>query len=170
MKAIKKIFDVLSGLVYLCILLFLLIAAPLVLGYHPVVVLSGSMEPTYRVGSVIYYKEAPFEQISVGDPITFHGMDSDVLVTHRVVEKLEISREFGTEGDANGSRDPGNVLYENVVGKATKFCIPYAGYFVNYGKQPAAVVAMAAILLLSMLADHLWKEEEKEQKQVEQRK
>ena len=166
MKAIKKIFDVLSGLVYLCILLFLLIAAPLVLGYHPVVVLSGSMEPTYRVGSVIYYKEAPFEQISVGDPITFHGMDSDVLVTHRVVEKLEISREFGTEGDANGSRDPGNVPYENVVGKATKFCIPYAGYFVNYGKQPAAIVMMVAILLLGMLADRLCREEEKVPKEL----
>lgn len=164
MKTIKRLFDLLSGVVYLCILCFLLIAAPLVLGHHPVIVLSGSMEPTYRVGSIIYYKDTPFEQIEVGDPITFHGEDSDVLVTHRVVEKLETEREFGTEGDANGSRDPGTVSYENVVGKATQFCIPYAGYFVNYGKQPAAIAAMAAILLLGMLADHLYKEEEKEAK------
>lgn len=162
MKAIKKLFDLLSGVVYLCILCFLLIAAPLVLGHHPVIVLSGSMEPTYRVGSIIYYKDTPFEQIEVGDPITFHGEDSDVLVTHRVVEKLEAERAFGTEGDANGSRDPENVQYENVVGKATQFCIPYAGYFVNYGKQPAAIAALAAVLLLGMLADHLYKEEEKE--------
>lgn len=164
MKTIKRLFDLLSGVVYLCILCFLLIAAPLVLGHHPVIVLSGSMEPTYRVGSIIYYKDTPFEQIEVGDPITFHGEDSDVLVTHRVVEKLEMEREFGTEGDANGSRDPRNVSYENVVGKATQFCIPYAGYFVNYGKQPAAIAAMAAILLLGMLADYLYKEEEKEAK------
>ncbi len=163
MKAMKRIFDLLSGVVYLCILCFLLIAAPLILGYRPVVVLSGSMEPTYKVGSVIYYKDTPFEEIEVGDPITFHGEDSEVLVTHRVVEKLEAERAFGTEGDANGSRDPGNVSYENVVGEATKFCIPYAGYFVNYGRQPAAMIAMAAILLLSMLADRLCKEEEKEE-------
>lgn len=164
MKSIIKLFDLLSGVVYVCILCFLLIAAPLVLGHHPVIVLSGSMEPTYKVGSIIYYKDTPYENIEVGDPITFHGEDSDVLVTHRVVEKLEAERAFGTEGDANGSRDPGNVSYENVVGKATQFCIPYAGYFVNFGRQPAAIAAMVAILLLGMLADRLCKEEEKEQK------
>lgn len=163
MKACKKLFDLLSGLVYLCIIGYLLIAAPLVLGHHPVVVLSGSMEPTYGVGSVIYYKSAAFDEIQVGDPITFHGKDSKVLVTHRVVEKLEESREFATEGDANGSRDPGYVSYDNVVGKASSFCIPYAGYFVNYGKQPMAIVMMAAILLLGMAADHLFKEDKNEQ-------
>lgn len=169
MKLVKKLFDVLSGLVYVCILCFLLIAAPLILGHRPVIVLSGSMEPTYKVGSIIYYKDTPFENIEVGDPITFHGENSEVLITHRVVEKLEDTMEFGTEGDANGSRDPGNVPYENVVGKATQFCIPYAGYFVNFGKQPAAIAAMAAILLLGMLADHLCKEEKKEQ-EAEQKK
>lgn len=163
MKAIKKLFDLLSGIVYICIIGYLLIAAPLVLGHRPVVVLSGSMEPTYKVGSVIYYKEAVFEDIEVGDPITFHGNGSDVLVTHRVVEKLEDTQEFGTEGDANGSRDPGYVPYANVVGKASSFCIPYAGYFVNYGKQPMAIVMMVAILLLGMTADHILKEDEKEQ-------
>ena len=163
MKEIKKLFDLLSGIVYICIIGSLLIAAPLVLGYRPVVVLSGSMEPTYKVGSVIYYKEAAFKDIEVGDPITFHGNDSDILVTHRVVEKLEETREFGTEGDANGSRDPGYVSYDNVVGKASSFCIPYAGYFVNYGKQPMAIVMMVAILLLGMTVDYILKEDEKEQ-------
>lgn len=163
MKALKKIFDFLSGVVYLCIIGYLLIAAPLVLGHRPVVVLSGSMEPVYKVGSVIYYKNAAFDEIDVGDPITFHGENSDVLVTHRVVEKLEETREFATEGDANGSRDPGYVSYENVVGKASSFCIPYAGYFVNYGKQPMAIVLMVSILLLGMTADYILKEEDKEQ-------
>lgn len=163
MKACKKLFDLLSGLVYLCIIGYLLIAAPLLIGHHPVVVLSGSMEPTYGVGSVIYYKRAAFDEIQVGDPITFHGKDSNVLVTHRVVEKLEESREFATEGDANGSRDPGYVSYENVVGKASSFCIPYAGYVVNYGKQPMVIVLMAAILVLGMAADHIFKEDKNEQ-------
>lgn len=163
MKALKKLFDLLSGLVYLCIIGYLLIAAPLLLGHHPVVVLSGSMEPTYGVGSVIYYKNTAFDEINVGDPITFHGSGSEALVTHRVVEKLEETKEFATEGDANGSRDPGYVSYENVVGKASSFCIPYAGYFVNYGKQPMAIVLMAAILLLGMTADHILKEDDKAQ-------
>ena len=103
MKSLKLITNILSAIVYVCIIGFLAIAAPLVMGYHPVVVLSGSMEPTYHVGSVIYYKATPFEQINVGDPITFVGAEGGAMVTHRVIEKDESARAFGTEGDANGS-------------------------------------------------------------------
>ncbi len=115
MKTLKHITNFLCIIVYVCIIGFLAIAAPLALGYHPVVVLSGSMEPTYHVGSVIYYKAAPFEQINVGDPITFVGAEGGAMVTHRVVEKDETARAFGTEGDANDGRDPGMVPYSNVV-------------------------------------------------------
>lgn len=41
MKAIKKLFDLLSGIVYICIIGYLLIAAPLVLGHRPVVLYDG---------------------------------------------------------------------------------------------------------------------------------
>lgn len=164
MKSLKLITNILSAIVYVCIIGFLAIAAPLVMGYHPVVVLSGSMEPTYHVGSVIYYKAAPFEQINVGDPITFVGAEGGAMVTHRVVEKDETARAFGTEGDANDGRDPGMVPYSNVVGKAGKISIPYGGYFVNYGKQPFVIAIMVIILLAGTVVDHLAKEEKKDSK------
>lgn len=160
MKTLKHITNFLSVIVYVCIIGFLAIAAPMVLGYHPVVVLSGSMEPTYHVGSVIYYKAAPFEQINVGDPITFRGSEDGAMVTHRVVEKDEGARAFGTEGDANEGRDPGMVPYENVVGKASRISIPYGGYFVNYGKQPPIIVLMVVILLAGTAVDHMAKDED----------
>lgn len=159
MKSLKLITNILSAIVYVCILGFLAIAAPLVLGYHPVVVLSGSMEPTYHVGSVIYYKAASFEDINVGDPITFVGAEGGAMVTHRVIEKDESARAFGTEGDANGSPDPGMVPYTNVVGKASKISIPYGGYFVNYGKQPIVIGIMVLILLAGTVVDHLAKDD-----------
>lgn len=159
MKTAKLITNILSTIVYVCILGFLAIAAPMVLGYHPVVVLSGSMEPTYHVGSVIYYKAASFEDINVGDPITFVGAEGGAMVTHRVIEKDESARAFGTEGDANGSPDPGMVPYNNVVGKASKISIPYGGYFVNYGKQPIVIGIMVAILLAGTVVDHLAKDD-----------
>ncbi|MCI8837560.1 MAG: signal peptidase I [Hungatella sp.] len=162
MKTAKTVTNILSAAVYICILGFLAIAAPMVAGYRPVVVLSGSMEPTYGVGSVIYYKSVPFEQIQVGDPITFRGSEGGAMVTHRVVEKDESARAFGTEGDANGSRDPGMVPYENVVGRATQFCIPYAGYFVNFGKQPASIAVLAVILASGMIVDHMAGDDKKE--------
>lgn len=156
MKILKLIMDLLTGVVYLCIAGYLAIAAPLLLGYHPVVVLSGSMEPTYHVGSVIYYKEAQFEEIEAGDPITFTSGDGGVMVTHRVVEKDEAARAFGTEGDANGSRDPGMVSYANVLGKASPFCIPYAGYYVSLGRQPVFIITIAGVIVASILFDKLY--------------
>lgn len=164
MNTIKLVMNLLNGVVYVCILGFLAIAAPLVMGYHPVVVLSGSMEPTYGVGSVIYYKEASFEEIAVGDPITFQNSEDGIMVTHRVVEKDEAARAFGTEGDANGGRDPGMVSYENVIGKATPFCIPYAGYFVNAGKQPMIIFVMVLILLMGIVTDQVVKKQGSEKR------
>lgn len=153
MRYIKQFFDILSWPVYLCIAAFLLIAAPLAVGNHPVVVLSGSMEPAYPVGSVIYYKSASPDDISAGDPITFRAGEDGALITHRVVEKREITREFVTKGDANETADPSPVSYALVVGKASGWAIPYAGYLVTFGKKPAVIAIMAGILFLGMLAD-----------------
>lgn len=154
MKYLKQFFNILSWPIYICIAAYLLIAAPLVLGYRPMVVLSGSMEPTYHVGSVIYYKATPFERISEGDAVTYRAGESS-LVTHRVTEKHEITREFVTKGDANNTEDPNPVSYDDVVGKAAKISIPFAGYFVTIGKRPAVIAVMAVILVLGMLLDNV---------------
>ncbi len=160
MKKILKMLNILSWPIYICIAAYLLIAAPVIAGYRPVVVLSGSMEPAFQVGSVIYYKETPFSRIEAGDPITFRAGGGEALVTHRVVEKQEISQAFITKGDANPSEDPNPVAYENVVGKAASFCIPYAGYLVDFGKQPRVIAVMAAVLLAGVFLEQLVKKEE----------
>lgn len=167
MKSLKTGLSILSWPVYLCIVAYLLIAAPMMLSFHPVVVLSGSMEPTYPVGSIIYYKAAAFNEIEAGDAITFRTGSGDALVTHRVVEKHEISEEFITQGDANETTDPNPVEYRNVVGRVGLFCIPFAGYFVTFGRQPVVIGVMAGILVLGILADHLVSEKKPEQKQEE---
>ena len=97
MKIFKKVVSYLSILCYVVIIALVLILAPMVVGYKPVVVLSGSMEPTYPVGSLIYYKAASFEDIKENDAITFR-VDDDTLVTHRVIVKNEISQTFVTKG------------------------------------------------------------------------
>ena len=161
MKVIRVILNILSWPVYLCIAVGLLIAAPMVAGYRPVVVLSGSMEPTYHVGSIIYYKEASFEQIAQGDPITFHAEEGGTLITHRVVEKSEINREFVTKGDANKTVDPNPVSYGNVAGKTSKLTIPYAGYLITIGRKPIVMAILAMILVMGMLGDNWMPEKEK---------
>ena len=49
------------------------------------------MEPTYPVGSLIYYKAASFEDIKENDAITFR-VDDDTLVTHRVIENEHLPK------------------------------------------------------------------------------
>ena len=69
MIIIKKIFNILSNVCYIGISIYLLVSFPILLGYKPLVVLSGSMEPTYKVGSIIYYEEPG--EINKGDVIVF---------------------------------------------------------------------------------------------------
>lgn len=169
MKLIKTLFNLLSYIVYIVIAAYLLLVAPILLGWRPVMVLSGSMEPTYHVGSVIYYKETAFDDIQTGDAITFHAGE-DSLVTHRVIKKNEIERTFETQGDANETPDSNPVPYDDVAGKASEITIPYAGYFINYGKQIPVIVTMAGIIILSVVLDSLFPDEKKKGKQERAKK
>lgn len=166
MKIVKGLVGIASGIVYACILCYLLIASPMIAGYKPVVVLSGSMEPTYHVGSVIYYKHTAFANIQVGDTITFRA-GTDGMVTHRVTSKSELSGTFTTKGDANPSEDPSPVEYSNVIGKVLKFSVPYAGYFVAYSKNFTVISMMAGIIILNIILDSLFPKKKKEEERTE---
>lgn len=92
----------------------LLIAAGLVLlvafagvrlvGLTPYAVLSGSMEPEYPVGSLVYVKAVDPLDVEVGDAITF-SLPSGTLVTHQVYQIDAESRAFRTQGIANIASD-----------------------------------------------------------------
>lgn len=153
MKVLNQLFKMLSWIVIAAIVIYLAIAAPIIFGYRSMVVLSGSMEPTYSVGSIIYYHECEFEELEVGDPVTFYAGES--LVTHRITTVNGLSRTVVTKGDNNMSEDPVPVEGNKIVGKATDFSIPYAGYFVSYGKHPAAIAVMAVILLLNYVLEKI---------------
>ena len=53
---------------------------PVAFGYMPYVVLSGSMEPVYPVGSLIYVAPVDANSLEPGDAITFDR--NDAVVTH----------------------------------------------------------------------------------------
>jgi len=84
---IKKLFSTLSTLAVIVVLALtaLLVGARLI-GLTPYSVLSGSMEPAYSVGDLLYVKEIPPEDIEAGMPITYVANEHLVIVTHRVVE------------------------------------------------------------------------------------
>ena len=87
MKKLVKIWNVFTTLlvVFMMLMAVLLVGVRLI-GLTPFPVLSGSMEPAYHVGSLIYVKETKPEKIEVGDAITY-VVNEDLLVsTHRVVD------------------------------------------------------------------------------------
>ena len=118
MKAFRRIWSVITTIVVILIV-FLAIAlvGVRVIGLTPYTVLSGSMEPTYHVGSLIYVKEAEPSEIEVGDPITFVVNEELLVATHRVVEiDVQTSRQQAIV-DENGEAmldAEGNPLYEEV--------------------------------------------------------
>ena len=167
MKILNYLFKGLSWIVIAVIVMYMAIAAPLIMGFRPVVVLTGSMQPTFPVGSIVYYHKCAFEDLQEGDPITFKA--EDALVTHRITTVNGISRTVVTKGDNNPTEDPAPVEENQIVGKTTKFAIPFAGYFVTYGKEPAAIAVMAAILLINYVLENLCSGQKGEKKDDEKK-
>lgn len=118
MKAFRRIWSVITTIVVILIV-FLAIAlvGVRVIGLTPYTVLSGSMEPTYHVGALIYVKEVAPSEVEVGDPITFVVNEDLLVATHRVVEiDVQTSRQQ-TIVDENGEAmvdAEGNPIYEEV--------------------------------------------------------
>ena len=167
-KTIKKTANILSTLaVILALVLVLLLVAPRVFGMHVFTVLSGSMEPSYPVGSLIYVKSVDPFQLKEGDVITFL-LDEDTVATHRIVDIVPDDEEdsvirFRTKGDANDAEDGSLVHCRNVVGTPI-FTIPKLGFFADYIQHPPgmyiAISAAAIVLLILLLPDLLFREKE----------
>ncbi len=141
-------------LVFLVVILALLLVGVRLTGLKVYTVLSGSMEPTYHVGSLIYVKNAEHRRIKSGDVITFM-LNENTVATHRVTEVIPDKKEPGiycyrTKGDANESEDAGLVEHRNVIGTPV-LTIPYLGYVAGCIQSPPgryAAISVGAILLL----------------------
>lgn len=153
MGTIKKIVHILSNIAYIAVLIYLLVSLPIFIGYKPLVVLSGSMEPTYKVGSIIYYEEKT-DEIEQGDVIVFESGNAS-FVTHRVKEVVD-EDTFITKGDANESEDPEKVELQSVKGEVIKLNIPWIGYYIQYvNTNVGLVVVIVFILVLEFLLSNI---------------
>ena len=176
-KTIKKILNVISTiLVAIVVVLALLLVGARFIGLNVYTVLSGSMEPTYHVGSLIYVKDVDTDELKAGDVITYM-LDEDTIVTHRIADVIPDETDpsiirFQTKGDANDSVDGSLVHYKNVIGTPV-FSIPKLGYLANYIQKPPgryiAISAGAIILLLVFLPDPFSDDDKSEKKKKKQK-
>ena len=171
---IKKIGNVVTTvLVVAVVLLAIALAGVRLFGLQVYTVLSGSMEPAYPVGALLYDKKVDPAQLRPGDVITFM-LDEDTIVTHRIVEVVPDEEDpsvirFRTKGDANAAEDGSLVHYKNVLGTPV-FAIPKLGYFASFVQQPpglyVAIAFGAVLVLLAFLPDLLGDDKKKKGKRV----
>jgi signal peptidase I len=155
----RTVATLLSGLAAVAVFSYLALIA---LGYKPVVVYSGSMVPTLKVGSLTVDRSVPSASVRVGDVITF--ADPYVggrLVTHRVVRILHTPHglAYRTKGDANSGRDPWTIRLPGRVGRAA-FSVPYAGYalwYMHTREVRTGLILLSALLLLSWVLRRIWR-------------
>lgn len=146
-KTISIFENIVIALVALLLVAFIMLKAT---GFQFFVVMSGSMEPILPVGSVVLVQPTPYDDIQVGDDISFVVGEERITVTHRVIEKDENSNTLTTKGVANNvSDDP--IPASAVIGKVI-FDIPFIGrllYFLSslQGKIVAGIVVVAWVII-----------------------
>lgn len=161
MPTIKKVWSILStAFVSLVVITAIFLMGSRVVGYRVFNIVSGSMEPAYSVGDLIYVKEVDPATIVPGDVITFVLNEDLVVATHRVVRVDAEKQRFYTKGDANETEDGTPVHYNNVIG-IPQFAIPGLGYVSDFIQHPPGsyitIAAVAILLILTFAPDFMQK-------------
>ncbi|KAG8911309.1 Signal peptidase complex catalytic subunit [Tulasnella sp. 418] len=103
-----------------------------------VVVLSGSMEPAFYRGDLLFLTNPPNSPFQIGDITVYKLPGVDIPIVHRVIETHSaannpLNQRLLTKGDNNAEDDIGLynglewVERKHVIGKVRGF-MPYIGY------------------------------------------
>lgn len=154
MISLKKIYKIGSG-IFLAFMIA--VAVIIIISAFPIkgniqikTVLSGSMEPEIKTGSIVVIK--PFNSYKEGDIITFKSdfrefsSGARIPVTHRIfkVRQSASGVSYITKGDANKDPDDKEINHNGVIGKVL-FSAPYIGYVVKTAQKPYGFLALILI-------------------------
>ncbi len=165
-KVFKKVWKVISTILIvlmIAITLFLVVfkivgETPSVFGYNLFYIVTGSMEPTVKVGDIILSEKVETSALKEGDVVTFNGESGELegkIVTHRIVSIYEENGEtyIITKGDANTANDPPHKA-ECVVA-VMKCKIPLLGSLVKFINTPLGFVVLIVTPLLMSLVNEI---------------
>lgn len=146
------------SLLLLCLAMFaalVLIVIPFATGSQTYSVLTSSMAPKYAPGTFIVVQPTPFDELRVGDVVTYqlHSARPEV-VTHRITgftADQDGNRLLVTKGDNNDLADPNPVMEVQVRGKLL-YAVPGAGFLANHlgNSNRGLFVTIAAVGLIGV--------------------
>ncbi len=130
-------------------------------GWRVGAVLTESMAPRLKVGSLVVAVPVAPDTIKVGDIITFRPTTGGkTMITHRVIGIEQNSPlRFETMGDANVKADPDTVHQQNVFGKVY-FNVPSVGFLTEFLKTPLGFVfgmVIPGIVLITLYVASMWR-------------
>ena len=141
--------------------------------YRMFTVISGSMEPKYKIGDVLISKEVDPATIKVGDSVSYLGTDGDFkdkVITHEVVS-IKTGEDgkylFQTKGIANLFEDPTiseSQLYGVVIYRSVILSIIYRIVGTTIGFYLFIILPLLFIIGSEILSTMLEKEDERRKK------
>lgn len=157
-NTIKKVLDIVSTVIVAVVgILAVGYIVLMICGFKLYTVLSPSMEPAYKTGSVIFVKPVDTDDLKVGDPITYKLAGTKSISTHRIhsIETIGDKKAFRTKGDANEDVDAVAVDPNSVIGKPV-FSIPGLGKLLSEIKEDPSTrfifigIAIGLVLLVML--------------------
>lgn len=124
-KTISNIFT--AFIFFISVVLLTIGLIPVFSDYEGYYVSTDSMVPAMNVGDLVFTKEVQFEDVEVGDVLTFTKEGSKKWFSHRVVKIDAEKKAFRTKGDHNNVTDPGYTSFDAVVGRVEKK-VPFLGF------------------------------------------
>ena len=151
MKIFKIFYYIFVAFIVLVALLLIFSVLPITGNYKVMTVISGSMQPAIKQGSVVIVK--PAQDYKIGDVITFGPYNkTKAPTTHRIYDiKVEGGQPvYITKGDVNNAPDARELQKKDILGKVL-FSAPYVGYAVDFAKKPMGfaliIIVPAAIII-----------------------
>lgn len=145
-RKIKHIIEKVLAVIIICISIYL------ILNYRTSIVVTGSMEPTIKVGSINIVKKTNLNDIKVDDIILYEY--NNKIISHRVINKQE--NIVKTKGDNNISADSIDITEDMVKYKVVKtfnFTSTYISKYISSNGEldRLALICDSSVLLIIIL-------------------
>lgn len=155
-RAVRLLVRMLSYLLLLVVAMgaLVMVAIPLASGSQTYTVLTSSMAPKYAPGTFLVVRPTPFNELRVGDVITYQiESGKPAVISHRIVSvgaSQSGERVLTTQGDNNSLQDAVPVQAVQVRGKLF-YAVPHVGWIANaIGQQRQTLLPVVGTGLVAL--------------------